>query len=75
VAYARSDLAAAEGAFRRAVAARPTSPAPWNNLAYVLLGLNRKTEAIAAAREAVRLAGDEAAPYRETLEEVTREAG
>jgi hypothetical protein len=75
VSYAKSDLGVAEAAFRRAIAARPQSPAPWNNLAYVLLGLNRKTEAVAAAREAVRLAGDEAAPYRETLDEITGKAG
>jgi tetratricopeptide (TPR) repeat protein len=75
VSYAKSDLGAAETAFRRAIAARPESPAPWNNLAYVLLGLDRKAEAIAAAREAVRLAGDNAAPYRETLDEITSKAG
>ncbi len=71
VSYAKGDLAAAEAAFRRAIAAHPGAPAPWNNLAYVLLGLDRTNEAIAAAREAVRLAGDEAAPYRETLDEIT----
>jgi tetratricopeptide (TPR) repeat protein len=75
VSYAESDFGAAEAAFRRAAAVRPTAPAPWNNLAYVLLGLNRKTEAIAAAREAVRLAGDDAAPYLETLDEITGKAG
>jgi len=75
VSYANRDLGGAETAFRRAIAARPESPAPWNNLAYVLLDLNRKAEAIDAAREAVRLAGDNAAPYRETLDEITSKAG
>ncbi len=71
VSYARHDLDAAEAAFRRAIAAHPEAPAPWNNLAYVLIGLDRRGEAIAAAREAVRLGGDDAAPYRETLDEIT----
>ncbi len=71
VSYARHDLDAAEAAFRRAIAAHPEAPAPWNNLAYVLIGLDRRSEAIAAAREAVRLAGDDAARYRETLDEIT----
>ena len=75
VSYAKRDLNAAERAFRRAIAARPESPAPWNNLAYVLLGLNRKTEAVDAAREAVRLAGNNAAPYLETLEEISGKTG
>ena len=70
VSYAMGDLDAAEAAFRRAIAAHPEAPAPWNNLAYVLIGLDRRAEAIAAAREAVRLAGDDAAPYRETLDEI-----
>ena len=75
VSYAKRELNAAERAFRRAIAARPESPAPWNNLAYVLLGLNRKTEAVDAAREAVRLAGNNAAPYLETLEEISGKTG
>jgi tetratricopeptide (TPR) repeat protein len=75
VSYAKRDFGGAEAAFRRAIAARPESPAPWNNLAYALLGLDRKAEAIEAAREAVRLAGDNAAPYRETLEEISGKAG
>lgn len=69
--YGLKDLSGAEDAFRRAIAAHPEEPAPWNNLAYVLDGLGRKAEAIAAARLAVQLAGENAAPYRETLEELS----
>ena len=68
--YGLKDLSGAEDAFRRAIAAHPGEPAPWNNLAYVLDGQGRKAEAIAAARQAVQLAGENAAPYRETLEEL-----
>jgi tetratricopeptide (TPR) repeat protein len=72
--YAAEDLPAAERAFRRAIEANPESPAPWNNLAYVLAGQGRTQEALAAAREAIRLAGDDAGPYRETLRELSAQA-
>lgn len=75
VRYAESDLAAAEQAFRRAISSRPSAAAPWNNLAYVLIGQGRKAEAVAAAERAVALAGEDAAAYRETLAEITAAAG
>ena len=53
----------------------PEAPAPWNNLAYALEALGRRDDALAAAREAIRVAGEEAAPYRETLEELSRKSG
>ncbi len=69
--YAAKDLTGAEAAFRRAIGANPQAPAPWNNLAYVLAGQGRDQEALAAAREAIELAGDQAEPYRETLKELS----
>ena len=73
--YAGRDYTAAESAFRRAAMAHPEAPAPWNNLAYALEALGRRDDALAAAREAIRVAGEEAAPYRETLEELSRKSG
>lgn len=73
--YAGRDYAAAEAAFRRAAMANPEAPAPWNNLAYALDALGRRDDALAAAREAVRVAGDQAEPYRETLDELSQKAG
>ncbi len=68
--YATTDYRAAETAFRRAAARRPEGPESWNNLAYALLRQGRRAEAIAAAREAIRRAGDAAAPYEATLREI-----
>lgn len=73
--YAQSDLAAAEVAFRGAIRWHPEAPAPWNNLAYVLVGLGRKTEAVEAARRAVLLSGDGADNYRATLQEISANPG
>jgi tetratricopeptide (TPR) repeat protein len=70
VRYAQGDMTAAETAFRRAAESHPTAPAPWNNLAYVLRELGRKADALAAAEQAVALAGDDAEPYRATLREI-----
>ncbi len=69
--YALGDLAGSEKAFQRAVARHPGQPAAWNNLAYVLSRLGRKTEALKAAREAVRLGGKDAEIYRQTLREIS----
>jgi hypothetical protein len=69
--YALGDLDAAESAFRFASARHPSSPAAWNNLAYVLARQGKKEEAIAAASEAVRLSKqDEKSIYLKTLDEV-----
>jgi predicted Zn-dependent protease len=71
VLYADNDFRAAEATFRRASAAHPDEPAPWNNLAYALSRQHRDREAIAAARMAVSLAGDESDKYLDTLAEVS----
>jgi hypothetical protein len=70
--YALKDFVAAERAFRKASEADPKAPQAWNNLAYALVGQNRRTEAIAAAERAVALGGDAADPYRATLEELSQ---
>lgn len=71
VRYALKDLAGAEVAYRRAIAAQPDAAGPaWNNLAYVLAALDRREEAVRAAQEAVD--SDPAdANYRATLAELS----
>jgi predicted TPR repeat methyltransferase len=69
-AYTSQDLAAAEAAFRNATERHPEAAAAWNNLAHVLGEQGRRAEAIAAAEQAVRLGGPDAATYRATLREV-----
>lgn len=69
--YAMADYRTAEAAFRHAARHHPERPEPWNNLAYALAEQGRRDEAIAAAREAVRLAGADAESYRATLDEMS----
>lgn len=71
VRFGAGDMAGAERAFRQAIDASPERSEAWNNLAYVLAARGRKDEALAAAREAVRLSPGNEAPYLETLEEVS----
>ncbi len=68
--YALGDLATAEAAFRLAGVLHPDNAAAWNNLAHVLGRRGRTAEAIAAAHRAIGLAGDDSAPYRDTLSEL-----
>ncbi len=71
VRYASRDPAAAEFAWRGAIAAAPDrAAAAWNNLAYVLADLGRRDEALAAARKAVDLGGGDP-NYQATLEELS----
>ncbi len=71
VRYRLDDLGGAEAAYRRAIAANPDAAGPaWNNLAYVLAGLDRKQEAILAAQEAVD-SDPRDANYRATLTELS----
>lgn len=69
--YVLEDHAAAEKAYRRAIAVRPAAAEAWNNLAYALSGQGRRAEAIAAAERAVALGGEAAEQYRETLLELS----
>lgn len=70
--YALGELQSADRAFRRAIALAPGRPEAWNNLAYVLAAAGLRDEAIHAARTAVRLAPGAEAPYRDTLQKVSR---
>jgi tetratricopeptide (TPR) repeat protein len=69
--FGDGDMASAELAFRQAIDASPQRAEAWNNLAYVLAAKGRKDDAVAAAREAVRLSPGNESPYRETLQEVS----
>ena len=69
--YGDGYMAGAEVAFRQAIEAAPERAEAWNNLAYVLAAKGRRGDAVAAAREAVRLAPGNEAPYLETLQEVS----
>ncbi len=68
--FARRNLSGAETAYRRAIELRPDSAGAWNNLAYALKALGRRTEAIAAAQQAVALGGPQTTRYRESLEDI-----
>ena len=70
VEYTLKDVAAAERAFRRASTAHPGSAIAFNNLAHVLAALGQLTEAEAAARAAVQLAGPTLPQARNTLEAI-----
>ncbi len=70
VEYTLKDMAAAEGAFRRASVAHPQSAVAFNNLAHVLAILGRLAEAEAAARTAVTLGGTSLPEAGKTLEAI-----
>jgi tetratricopeptide (TPR) repeat protein len=68
--YARRNVSGAEVAYRRAIELRPDAAAAWNNLAYVLKALGRRSEAISAAQRAVALGGGQTTRYRDSLEDI-----
>jgi tetratricopeptide (TPR) repeat protein len=70
VAYALGHLPQAEAEFRQASRDHPESADAWNNLAQVLHEAGRDAEALAAARQAVSLAGPRRQTYRATLEAI-----
>lgn len=70
VEYALGDMAAAEGAFRRATVAHPQSAPAFNNLAHVLARRGRYAEAESAARKAIELGGPTLAEARKTLDAI-----
>ncbi|NIQ00722.1 MAG: PA2778 family cysteine peptidase [Nitrospinaceae bacterium] len=70
--YALGNLAGAEQAFRSAVRAKPDSGIPYNNLAHVLMEMNRTEEALAVIRQAIRLGGPQISVYKKTLAEIQR---
>lgn len=69
-AYALGDLAGAEAAFRQASQDHPQAWAAFNNLALVLVERGQREQALAAAGEAVRLAGPEDREARATLAQI-----
>jgi len=68
--YGMGDLLGTENALRYAVINNPAAPVAWNNLAYVLAERGQRSDAEAAAREAIRLAGTDATRYEATLREI-----
>lgn len=70
--YALGDLQGAEQAFRSAVRATPRLGAAYNNLAHVLMELDRKDEALQAIHQALRLGGPQAEVFQKTLAEIQR---
>lgn len=66
-AHRRHDLATAEAAYRRAIAAHPDAADAWNNLAQTLREAGRRGEALAAARRAVALDGARRKTHAATL--------
>jgi len=70
VEYAEGNLATAEAAFRRSVAAHPRSAVALNNLAQTLADLDRLEEAETAARAAVALGGATHAAAQSTLVQI-----
>jgi len=73
--YALGNLKGAERAFRSAVAAAPQSGAAYNNLAHVLMELDRKDEALAVIQQAIQLGGPLAEVFRKTLAEIQERPG
>jgi tetratricopeptide (TPR) repeat protein len=71
--YALEDHPGAARAFQAASRLEPENPAPWNNLAYALHEMGQDDAALAAAKKAIAAAGENAAPYRDSLREITGE--
>ncbi len=72
--FSLGDPRGAEAVFRRLLAQDSHVSAAWNNLAHALARQGRRSEAIAAARNAVRLGGGHLDAYRATLREVSGSA-
>ncbi len=68
--YALGDLKGAEQALRAAVRVAPRLGAAYNNLAHVLMELDRKDEALVVIHQAIRLGGPQAEVFKKTLAEI-----
>lgn len=66
-AYRQNDLVLAAAAYRRATVDHPQEAIAWNNLARTLHKIGRRSEALAAARQAVWLGGPWRDVYAATL--------
>ena len=73
--YALKNLAGAEQAFRSAVDAAPQSGAAYNNLAHVLMELNRQEEALEVIDQAIQLGGPLAEVFQKTRTEIQQRSG
>lgn len=68
--YLQSKLDAAVGYFRQVVVTHPDYAPAYNNLAQVLLELNKPRQALTYARKAVDIGGVHAAEYQATLTDI-----
>jgi hypothetical protein len=73
--YALKNLAGAEQAFRSAVDAAPRSGAAYNNLAHVLMELDRQQEALEVINQAIQLGGPLAEVFQKTRTEIQQRSG
>jgi hypothetical protein len=73
--YALKNLAGAEEAFRSAVEAAPQSGAAHNNLAHVLMELDRPKEALEVIDQAIQLGGPLAEVFQKTRTEIQQRMG
>ena len=73
--YALKNLAGAEQAFRSAVDAAPQSGAAYNNLAHVLMELDRSDEALEIINQAILLGGPLAEAFQKTRTEIQQRGG
>jgi len=73
--YALKNLAGAEQAFRSAVDAAPQSGAAYNNLAHVLMELNRQEDALEVINQAIQLGGPLAEVFQKTRTEIQQRSG
>ena len=73
--YGLKNLAGAEQAFRSAVDAAPQSGAAYNNLAHVLMELDRPDEALEVIDQAIQLGGPLAETFQKTRTEIQQRMG
>ena len=73
--HALENLSGAEQAFRSAVDAAPQSGAAYNNLAHVLMELNRDEEALEAINQAIRFGGPLAEVFQKTRTAIQQRTG
>ncbi len=70
VAFSQGDFDVAERSYRRATVDHPESGDAWNNLAQVLLELDRKDDALRAVTRAISLGGPRLENYQRTLSNI-----
>lgn len=73
--YALKNPEGAEQAFRSAVDAAPRSGAAYNNLAHVLMELDRQEEALEVINQAIQLGGPLAEVFQKTRTEIQQRSG